>query len=118
VDSYSREYSCCGGSGGLHKSDRKAALNFYKDKLDAVRNETRADFIVSSCITCLMWMDNQQTHLSEEGREYSIPVFDYNQLLALCMGFEPKQVAAIASIPREEVIGRIRNRQERSDDAD
>lgn len=118
VDSYSLEYCCCGGSGGLHRSDLKAAHNFYKNKLDAIREETRADFIVSSCITCLMWMDSQQTLLSAAGRAYSIPVFDYNQLLALCMGFEPEQVAAIASIPRDEVIERIRNRQKRSNDAE
>jgi len=112
VDSYSLEYCCCGGSGGLHRSDLKAAHNFYKNKLNAIKEETRADFIVSSCITCLMWMDSQQTLLSDAGRQYSIPVFDYNQLLALCMGFEPKQVAAIANIPRDTVIGRICNRQE------
>ncbi len=117
VDSYSHEYRCCGGSGGFHRSDLKAARNFYKEKLDAIKEETRADFIVSSCITCLMWMDNQQTSLSDGGCAYSIPVFDYNQLLALCMGFGPEQVAAIATIPREEVIKRILNRRERSNDA-
>ena len=118
VDAYSHEYRCCGGSGGLHKSDAQAAHTFYKEKLDAIKAETEADFIVSSCITCLMWMDNQQSNLSGEGQEYSIPVFDYNQLLALCMGFEPTQVAAIASIPRDGVIEKIRNRQEQSNYAE
>ncbi len=112
VDAYSQEYRCCGGSGGLHKSDPEAAHNFYKEKLDAIIEETQADFIVSSCITCLMWMDNQQTKLSGDGQDYAIPVFDYNQLLALCMGFLPKQVAAIANIPRENLIERIQNQQE------
>ena len=117
VDSYSHEYRCCGGSGGFHKSDAKAAHNYYKDKLDAIKEETKADFVVTSCITCLMWMDNQQTTLSDGDQKYSIPVFDYNQLLALCMGFEPKQVAAIANIPRDKVIERIRNQQEQGNNA-
>lgn len=107
VDPYSLEYNCCGGSGGLHKSDLQAAQDFYKNKLDAIQEETQASFIVTSCITCLMWMDHQQVSLRGTGRDYSIPVFDYNQLLALCMGFEPKQVAAIANISREEVIEKI-----------
>ncbi len=117
VDTYSHEYRCCGGSGGLHKSDAQAAHEFYREKLDAIREETDAEFIVSSCITCLMWMDNQQATLSDEDREYSLPVFDYNQLLALCMGFEPKQVAAISTIPRDKVINKIRNQQVQGNDA-
>jgi len=107
VDSYSHEYRCCGGSGGLHKSDAAAAHKYLRDKLDAIKSETKADFIVTSCITCLMWMDNQQPHLNNDDKTYSIPVFDYNQLLALCMGFDADQVAAIATIPRDEVIERI-----------
>jgi len=43
--------------------------------------------------------------LSEE--RYKIPVFDYNQLLALCLGFDPKQVSAICNVPRESVISRM-----------
>jgi len=118
VDAYSHEYRCCGGSGGLHKSDPQAAHKYYKEKLDAIRTETTAAFIVTSCITCLMWMDNQQTPLSGPDPEYSIPVFDYNQLLALCMGFEPAQVSAISNIPRDSVIEQIRNRQDQSNYAE
>jgi heterodisulfide reductase subunit B len=107
VETYSCEYQCCGGSGGLHKSDVNAAHNFLKKKLDSIQKETKADFIVTSCITCLMWMDNQQAVLSNDDTNYAIPVFDYNQLLALCMGFDPKQVTAISSVPRNEVIEKI-----------
>ncbi|MBU4129306.1 MAG: heterodisulfide reductase, partial [Proteobacteria bacterium] len=69
----------------------------------------QADFIVVSCITCLMYLDNIQKKLNEaEGTDkYHIPVFDYNQLLALCMGFDPKQVASICTVPRNSVIDRI-----------
>lgn len=107
VDAYSLEYRCCGGSGGLAKSDAGAAHNFLKEKLDAVKKETKATFIVTSCITCLMWMDKQQVTVSSEEEKYSFPVFDYNQLLALCQGADAKQVAAITTIPRDAVIERI-----------
>jgi heterodisulfide reductase subunit B2 len=109
VDSYSRELQCCGGAGGFMKSTPEQAIQFAKDKFDAILEETQADFIAVSCITCLMHMDKmQQTineHLGEE--RYKIPVFDYNQLLALCMGFEPQQVASISIIPRDSVISRL-----------
>ncbi len=109
VDHYSLEYQCCGGAGGFHKADAPAAHNFLKSKLDAIKAETQADFIVVSCITCLMWMDIQQKSLSEgNGETYSIPVFDYNQLLALCLGAPAEQVAAISTIPRDAVIDRIK----------
>jgi heterodisulfide reductase subunit B len=109
VDHYSLEYQCCGGAGGFHKADAGAAHDFLRSKLDAIIAETQADFIVVSCITCLMWMDNQQKPLSESnGKKYAIPVFDYNQLLALCLGAPDEHVAAISTIPRGSVIDRIK----------
>jgi heterodisulfide reductase subunit B len=109
VDSYSRELQCCGGAGGFSKSSPAEATQFAKGKLDAIMNETKADFIVVSCITCLMYLDNIQKNLNETegGTKYNIPVFDYNQLLALCMGFDPKEVASISSIPRNSIIDRL-----------
>jgi heterodisulfide reductase subunit B2 len=109
VDSYSRELQCCGGAGGFTKSSPAEATLFAKDKLDAIIEETKADFIVVSCITCLMHLDNVQKKLNEEqgSDKYNIPVFDYNQLLALCMGFDPKQVASICTISRDSVIDRM-----------
>lgn len=109
VDHYSRELQCCGGAGGFSKSSPAEATAFAKSKLDAILDETQADFIVVSCITCLMYLDNIQKKLNDaEGTDkYHIPVFDYNQLLAICMGFDPKQVAAISTVPRNKVIDKI-----------
>ena len=109
VDTYSRELQCCGGAGGFSKSSPAEATQFAKSKLDAIMNETKADFIVVSCITCLMYLDNIQKNLNdtEGGIKYNIPVFDYNQLLALCMGFDPKEVACISSVPRNSIIDRF-----------
>ncbi len=109
IEPYSREFQCCGGAGGFTNNSPEEATAFAKSKLDAILYETKADFIVVSCITCLMHLDNIQKKLNEaEGtNKYNIPVFDYNQLLALCMGFDPKQVASISTVPRNLVIDRF-----------
>ncbi len=114
---FSLEYQCCGGAGGFHGSSRAEAEEFAKQKLDAIVKETKADFIVVSCITCLMHLDNVQEDLNKRNGDgdgngngkskYSLPVFDYNQILALCMGFPPDQVAAISKISRDDVIKRF-----------
>ena len=60
--------------------------------------------MVVSCITCLMHLDNVQKEL---GNGYNLPVFDYNQLLALCMGFPPTEVAALSTVSREPITQRF-----------
>ena len=109
VDNYSSELQCCGGAGGFMKSTPEQAVEFAKTKLDAILDETEADFIAVSCGTCLMHMERVQNTLNERlgEKRYNIPVFDYNQLLALCLGFDPKQVSAIFTVPRESVISRL-----------
>lgn len=109
VDSYSRELQCCGGAGGFMKSTPEQAIEFAKTKFDAILNETKADFIAVYCITCLMHMENIQNTLNKRlGEErYKIPVFDYNQLLAVCLGFDPKEVASICNVSRDSVLSRI-----------
>ncbi len=107
VDSFSREYQCCGGAGGFHNTSAPEAQRYAKEKLDAIKNETKADLIVVSCITCLMHLDNVQKHLSGGNGAYGIPVFDYNQILALCMGENAREVASICSVPRDAVNARF-----------
>jgi len=62
-----------------------------------------------SCITCLMHMENVQNTINERiGEEkYKIPIFDYNQLLALCLGEDPKEVSAIANVSRDKIHDHI-----------
>ena len=80
-----------------------------RPKFDAILAETKADFIAVSCITCLMHMEKVQNTVNQQlGEEqYQIPVFDYNQLLALCLGFDPKEVASICNVPRDSVLSRL-----------
>lgn len=106
VDTYSREMQCCGGAGGFMKSTPEQAIEFAKMKFDAILEETEGQFIAVSCITCLMHMENVQNTLNERlGEEkYKIPVFDYNQLLALCLGNDPAQVASITNVSRDAIL--------------
>ena len=109
VNAYSRELQCCGGAGGFMKSTPEQAIEFAQSKFDAILAETKTDFIAVSCITCLMHMENVQNTLNKRvGEErYKIPVFDYNQLLALCLGFDAKQVASITNVSRDAVLEHI-----------
>ena len=107
VQDFSREQQCCGGAGGFRHSSHEAACEFTRTKFDAILAETEADFIVVSCITCLMHLDDVQKELSEGNGKYALPVFDLSQLLALCMGFPAEEVAAISTVPRDGVISRI-----------
>jgi len=105
VDTYSLEYGCCGGSGGFHKASAPRAEAFTKRKLDAIKKETQAEAIVGSCITCIMYLDRIQKKIGEDnGIDYDLPVFDYNQLLALCQDHPQEQVAKIAVVPRENFM--------------
>ncbi|AGK61793.1 Heterodisulfide reductase, subunit B [Archaeoglobus sulfaticallidus PM70-1] len=105
---YEREKQCCGGAGGFSKRDKKANLEFVKMKFDSMKEEVDPDLIVVSCITCLMHMDNIQEEMKKAGMiDYQIPVFDYSQILAICLGKDPDKVARISTIPRDDVIKRI-----------
>jgi len=106
VEGYSRELQCCGGAGGFTRRALSDAIKFTHKKFDAIKKETNAELMVVSCITCLMHLDERQKGLNPESNKntYSIPVFDYNQILALCMGFDPKEVASISFMPRDKII--------------
>ena len=107
VEHYSREFQCCGGSGGFARQAYQDAVKFTKKKFDAIKKETQSDLIVVNCVTCLIYMDKVQKDLSKGNDEFSIPVFDYAQILALCLGFDPEEVASISVIPREKIIEKI-----------
>jgi len=112
VENYSRELQCCGGAGGFVKGSFANASEFAFKKLRAIKKETEAEVIVVSCITCLEHLDRMQNELNKKNGDtaYSLPVFDYNQLLAVCMDFDPKEVASIATIPRDDFIKKITNK--------
>ena len=77
-----------------------------------MKEEIDPDMIVTTCSSCYLQLDGAQKILKERGEiDFTIPVFYYTQLLALCMGFEAKEVAAISEIPREEIIAKIQSEE-------
>jgi len=100
VSNYSMLLRCCGGS-GLRGSALKKSYELVKVKLDAMKNEADPDMMVTGCPSCFVQMDQGQEALRKAGEiNYSIPVFYYNQLLALCMGFKPGSCCLLCNTTR------------------
>lgn len=109
VPHYSRLESCC-GMGGMRSTDAEKSLKLFQDKLMSIKEEIDPDFIVTTCSSCFLQFDMSQPILKERGLiDFTIPVFYYTQLLALAMGFDPSQVAAISQTPRDEIIAEIQS---------
>ena len=108
VPHYSRLEDCC-GMGAMRSTDQAKSFITLKRKLDSMKEEIDPDLIVTTCSSCYLQLDGGQKILREKGEiDYSIPVFYYTQLLALCMGFEAAEVAAICEIPRDEIIQKVK----------
>ena len=110
VPHYSRLESCC-GMGGMRSTDIEKSLKLFKDKLLSIKEETNADLIVTTCSSCFLQFDMSQPILKERGLiDFEpIPTLYYTQLLALAMGFDPTQVAAISQIDRSAIISEIQS---------
>ncbi len=110
VPHYSRLESCC-GMGGMRSTDVDKSLRLFKDKLQSIKDETDADLIVTTCSSCFLQFDMSQPILKERGLiDFEpIPTLYYTQLLALAMGFDPTQVAAVSQIDRSAIIAEIQS---------
>jgi len=110
VPHYSRLESCC-GMGGMRSTDVEKSLRLFKDKLQSIKEETDADLIVTTCSSCFLQFDMSQPILKERGLiDFEpIPTLYYTQLLALAMGFDPSQVAAVSQIDSSAIIAEIQS---------
>lgn len=108
VPHYSRLAGCC-GMGGMRSTDAEKSLKLFKEKLLSIKEEANPDMIVTTCSSCFMQFDMSQQILKERGEiDFEpIPTFYYTQLLALAMGFDPSQVAAISNIDRSNIVKEI-----------
>ena len=105
------------GRHGIWKFRQRSALEM--DVLDLqpairqavfLKQEIDPDMIVTTCSSCYLQFDSAQKVLREKGEiDFAIPVFYYTQLLALCMGSNPSQVAAVSETPRDDIIERIQS---------
>lgn len=106
---YSKLAECC-GMGAMRSTDAEKSLGLLKKKLVNMKEECDPDIIVTTCSSCYLQFDSGQKLLKEKGEiDFEIPVFYYTQLLALCMGFDPANVAAICETPRDEIIQKIQS---------
>ncbi|MCL1980031.1 MAG: CoB--CoM heterodisulfide reductase iron-sulfur subunit B family protein [Proteobacteria bacterium] len=110
VPHYSRLEGCC-GMGGMRSTDVEKSLKLFREKMVSIKEETQADLIVTTCSSCFLQFDMSQPILRERGMiDFDpIPTFYYTQVLALAMGFDPAQVAAISQIDRKAIIGEIQS---------
>ncbi|MDK9709359.1 MAG: CoB--CoM heterodisulfide reductase iron-sulfur subunit B family protein [Desulforhopalus sp.] len=109
VPHYTKLNACC-GMGAMRSTDAARSIGLVKEKLINIKEETDPDMIVTTCSSCYMQFDAAQKLLREKGEiDFEIPVFYYTQLLALCMGFDPKNVAAISETPRDAIIEKIQS---------
>jgi heterodisulfide reductase subunit B len=81
---------CCGGS--LIITSREAALTLVRDLLqNAVDSE--ADVIATACPLCQTNLEVYQMQVNQEfGKNFSIPVMYFTQLMGLAMGLPKKQL--------------------------
>jgi heterodisulfide reductase subunit B len=109
VPHYSTLNACC-GMGAMRSTDQVRSIGLLKTKLLNRKEEINPDMIVTTCSSCYLQFDGAQKILRENGEiDFEIPVFYYTQLLALCMGFEPKNVAAISETSRQQIIEKIQS---------
>ncbi len=104
---YSRLIDCC-GAGALKSTSPEKALKLAESKFKSIEEEVKADLIVTTCSSCMIQLDESQQKLKKMGKlKKEIPVFHYIQILAICMGFDPKKVAGICITPRDKIIRKI-----------
>ncbi len=106
---YSRVEACC-GMGGMRTTSLDKSMKILAAKLRSMKEEIDPDCIVTSCSSCYMQFDQSQKILREKGEiDFEIPVLYYTQFLALAMGFDAKQVAAISVMDRAPLIDKIQS---------
>ncbi|MDD2220325.1 MAG: CoB--CoM heterodisulfide reductase iron-sulfur subunit B family protein [Desulfoplanes sp.] len=110
---YSNIEACC-GMGAMRSTDQEKSFILAKEKLVRMKEELNPDMIVTTCSSCYLQLDGAQKIFRDRGEiDFEIPVFYYTQLLALCMGADPAEVACISDTPRAAIIAEIQSEQRR-----
>ena len=88
--SFPERILCCGGP--ILSIDEDTSLVMSHRVLDGAK-QTSPDALTVICPFCnVLFNEYQQTIGERYGTEYDMPVFFLPQILALAMGFEPKEI--------------------------
>ncbi|MCS7214812.1 MAG: CoB--CoM heterodisulfide reductase iron-sulfur subunit B family protein [Thermodesulfovibrio sp.] len=105
---YSTITDCC-GMGALRSNAPEKSLALFKKKLDTIKAELDPDVNVIGCSSCLMQFDAGQSLLIEQKKiNYKIPALHIAQLVAIALGAEVEKATALATIPLNGVITKIK----------
>lgn len=105
---YSTITDCC-GMGALRSNAPEKSLALFKKKLDVIKEELDPDLAVTGCSSCLIQFDAGQALLIEQKKlNYKIPALHLAQLTAIALGAEVEKATAMASIPLNGVITKIK----------
>ncbi|MDI1471214.1 MAG: CoB--CoM heterodisulfide reductase iron-sulfur subunit B family protein [Thermodesulfovibrio sp.] len=105
---YSTITDCC-GMGALRSNAPEKSLALFKKKLDVIKEELDPDLAVIGCSSCLLQFDAGQALLIEQKKlNYKIPALHLAQLTAIALGAEVEKATAMASIPLNGVITKIK----------
>jgi heterodisulfide reductase subunit B len=108
VGYYTRLLDCC-GMGAMRSADMEKSFYLVEKKLVSMKEEVNPDLLVTGCSSCLLQFDTAQKFLQKDKKiKFEIPVLHYMQLLALCLGADPEQVAALAETNVRSFIDRLR----------
>lgn len=108
VGDYTRLLDCC-GMGAMRSTDMGKGLSLVQKKLLSIKEEVNPDLIVTGCSSCLLQFDTAQKMLQKDKKiKFEIPALHYMQLLALCLGGNPEQVAGLGETNVKSIIDRIR----------
>ncbi|RLE50159.1 MAG: hypothetical protein DRJ21_01915 [Candidatus Methanomethylicota archaeon] len=103
---YGIERVCCGYPLMLASVD-KAIKERSKWKLDEIKN-AGADLIVVACPACYDQFEKAQLTLKDEGLEYNLPVLHLSELIAIALGFKPKEIGIdLHGIPCQILIDKF-----------
>jgi heterodisulfide reductase subunit B len=106
---YQERQLCCGysvGRGFTHKEETVQPHLFKK--LSSAR-EGGVELITTVCPGCNVALDREQPHLAKRyGGNFSIPVIDLSQLIALAMGVPPQKLGFEANtIPLTGILKKL-----------
>ncbi|MCL6447097.1 MAG: CoB--CoM heterodisulfide reductase iron-sulfur subunit B family protein [Armatimonadetes bacterium] len=108
VGYYTRLLDCC-GMGAMRSADMEKSFHLVEKKLVSMKEEVNPDLLVTGCSSCLLQFDTAQKFLQKDKKiKFEIPVLHYMQLLALCLGADPEQVAGLAETNVRSFIDRVR----------